>query len=177
MSELQVTISGTVGSAMVVDNFVETVAREAKSSGSGNDLKMIESSGLYQSLQSIAVKLDDYYAQLVSGQKASIAKLSVEIARKILSQKVSEGDYEIESIITESLSQVPERDGVIVHLHPEDMSSIEKLCDKGGLEGVKFVGDERIGKAECLLETGKSVVECFIENNLEQIGNALSKAK
>ena len=43
--------------------------------------------------------------------------------------------------------------------------------------GIKFVSDSNIGRAECLIETPKGIVESLIEKNLEQISKALEKAE
>lgn len=133
-----------------------------------------------QALNSVVDKLNQFYDELFAGHKEEIARLSVEIARKVLVQQVQDGDYEIESIIKEALKNAPTRQDVVMHLNPED----HILCQKaqqdepnGALAGIKFVADQNIGRAECLLETPKGIVESLIEEHLERIGNALKKAE
>ena len=48
-----------------------------------------------QTLHDLATKLNQFYDEISTGHKDEIAKLSVEIARKILMQKVEDGEYEI----------------------------------------------------------------------------------
>jgi flagellar biosynthesis/type III secretory pathway protein FliH len=133
-----------------------------------------------RTLNSVVDKLNQFYDKLFSEHKEEIAGLSVEIARKVLVQQVQNGDYEIESIIKEALKNAPTRQDVVVHLNPQD----HILCQKaqqdepnGALAGIKFVSDPNIGRAECLLETPKGIVESLIEEHLERIGNALKKAE
>ena len=131
-------------------------------------------------LQEIVGKLNEFCEQAIAAHKEEIARLSVEIARKILVQKVENGDYEIESIVKEALSNAPARQDVVAHLNPEDLSQHQKLReDEPGedLAGVKFVPDANIGRAECLLETPKGTIESLIDQHLEQVGNALKKVK
>src|SRR4030067_522779 len=74
--------------------------------------------------------------------------LSVEIARKILMQKVENGDYEIESIIKEALKNAPGSQDVIVHLNPEDLEKCQKAQQDGPggvLAGIKLIPDPNIG--------------------------------
>ena len=133
-----------------------------------------------RALKGIVDKLNHFYDELFSGHKEEIARLSVEIARKVLVQQVQNGDYEIESIIKEALKNAPTRQDVVVHLNPQDHTLCQKAQQdepNGALAGIKFVADQNIGRAECLLETPKGIVESLIEEHLEQIGNALKKAE
>ena len=133
-----------------------------------------------QTLKALTDKLNQFYDKLFAGHKEEIAKLSVEIARKILAKQVQNGDYEIESIVKEALKNAPTRQDVVVHLNPED----HILCQKaqqdepnGALAGIKFISDPNIGRAECLLETPKGIVESLINEHLERIGKALKTAE
>ncbi|NIP28578.1 MAG: hypothetical protein GWN67_27975 [Phycisphaerae bacterium] len=132
-----------------------------------------------RTLKALTDKLNQFYDTLFTGHKEEIARLSVEIARKILAQKVQNGDYEIESIIKEALANAPTRQDVVVHLNPEDLI----LCQKAqqdeqndALAGIKLVPDPNIGRAECLIETPKGMVESLIDEHLERIGKALKTA-
>ncbi len=132
-----------------------------------------------QALQDAANKVNEFQENLFKEHKEEIAKLSVEIARKILVQKVQEGDYEIESIVKEALKNAPTHQDVVVHLNPEDLVQCQKLQRDdatGTLAGIKFVSDPNIGRAECLLETPKGIIESLIDEHLERIGKALEKA-
>jgi len=131
-----------------------------------------------QALRSVVDKLNKFYDKMFTKHKEEIAKLSVEIARKILVQKVQKGDYEIESIIEEALENAPTRQDVVVHLNPEDLVQYQKAQQDdatGTLDGIKFAADSNIGRAECLLESPKGIVESLIDGHLEQIGKALEK--
>ncbi len=62
-----------------------------------------------EALERAAKKLQSVYERMVVEHRQAIAKLSIEIARKILSQKVKDGDYQIESIVQEALNNAPAR--------------------------------------------------------------------
>ena len=133
-----------------------------------------------RTLNNIIKKLNQFYETIFTGHKEEIAKLSVEIARKILMQKVQEGDYEIESIIKEALKNAPTRKDVVVHVNPEDYVLCQKIQQdqpNGDLDGIKFISDLNIGRAECLLETPKGIIKSLIDEHLEQIANALKTAE
>ncbi|MFC1677645.1 FliH/SctL family protein [Planctomycetota bacterium] len=133
-----------------------------------------------QMLQSVIDKLNHINEQAINEHKEEIAKLSVEIARKILVQKVKDGDYEIESIIKETLTHAPFQQDVVVHLNPEDLAQYNKLQQDVGseaLKGINLVADPNIAPAQCMLDTPKGVIQSFIDEQLEQIGKALGKAE
>jgi flagellar biosynthesis/type III secretory pathway protein FliH len=137
-------------------------------------------------LKNLVNKFNQLNNEVISKHKEEIAKLSVEIARKILMQKVQKGDYEIESVIEEVLKNAPTHQELVVHLNPEDLIQLQKRSgsdlkeildgDKiGGIDNIKFASDPNIGRAECLLETHKGIVKSFINEHIERISEALEK--
>lgn len=132
-----------------------------------------------ETLNNVIAKLNQFCDKLYAGHSEEIARLSVEIARKILMQKVENGDYEIESIIKEALKNTPGGQDVVVHLNPEDIETCRKAQQQepsGVLAGIKLIPDPNIGRAECLLESPKGIVKSLIDDNLERICKALEKA-
>jgi len=133
-----------------------------------------------RTLQGLVARLNQFYEQIFAGQKEEIARFSVEIARKILMRKIQDGDYEIESIVKETLKNAPAHQDIVVHLNPQDLAVCQKAqADKGSgnLAGIKLIADPNIGRAECVLESPKGIIKSLIEENLEQIGKALEKAE
>jgi flagellar assembly protein FliH len=133
-----------------------------------------------QALQETVNKINEFQENIFKGHREQIAKLSAEIARKILAQKIQSGDYEIESIVQESLKNVPARQDVVVHLNPDDFAQCEQAQQAAGssvLAGIKLIADPNIGRGECLLETPKGIIESFIDEQIERIGEALKKVE
>jgi len=132
-----------------------------------------------QTLNGVITRLNQFCDKMYAEHREEIARLSVEIARKILMQKVENGDYEIESIIKEALKNAPGSQDVIVHLNPEDLEKCQKAQQDGPggvLAGIKLIPDPNIGRAECLLESPKGIIKSLIDDNLERIGKALGNA-
>jgi len=131
-----------------------------------------------QTLNNLVDKLNKFYSDVLSTHKEQIAKLSIEIARKILMQKVHKGDYEIEPIIEEVLKNAPAHQELVVHVNPTDLAQCQKTQQddpNGAFASIKFVADANIGRAECLLESPKGIIKSFIEEHMERISEALSK--
>lgn len=133
-----------------------------------------------QTLNGVIEKLNQFCDTAFVAHKEEVAKLAVEIARKVLMRKVEDGDYEIESIVKEAIENAPSRDGLVVKLNPQDLSALQKAQqDNNGeiLAGIKLVSDANISRAECIVESPKGVIESLIDGHLEQIGKALNEAE
>jgi flagellar biosynthesis/type III secretory pathway protein FliH len=132
-----------------------------------------------KTLNEVISKLNQFYDRIFAEHREEIARLSVEIARKILMQKVENGDYEIESIVKEALNKAPSNQDLTVHLNPDDMERCRKVQQdepSGVLSGIKLISDPKVGRAECVLESPKGIIKSLIEDSLERIGKALQKA-
>ena len=131
-----------------------------------------------QVIEAIATKLHTVYERAIVEHRQGIAKLAVEIARKILVKKVQEGDYQIETIIQEALKNSPARQDIVVRVNPKDLDKCRQIQQQGeeAFAGIKFITDTGIGPAQCVIETPKGKVESLIEENLEQVARALNKA-
>jgi flagellar biosynthesis/type III secretory pathway protein FliH len=179
-----------IASAKVIDDYAGGVGSKLSGGGVGSEVSAEQIEGsqaqktaysqAYQALNAVVKKLNEFYDKVFVEQREEIAKLSVEIARKILMRKVEDGDYEIEAIVKEALKNAPSRQNVVVHLHPEDLGQCQKVQNDGAdgaLAGVKFVSDPKIGRAECVVESPKGIIESLINGHLERIGKALQKAE
>jgi flagellar biosynthesis/type III secretory pathway protein FliH len=190
---LTVHLEKQIASAKIMDDSVGGIGSKLSGRGRGDsaanagqvltqdsEAQKTAFSQAYQALNTVVTKLNECYDKVFVEQKEEIAKLSVEIARKILMQKVEDGDYEIESIVKEALKNAPTRQDIVVHLNPEDCAQCQKAQQDetdGALAGIKFVSDPKIGRAECLLESPKGIIESLINEHLERVSKALKKAE
>jgi flagellar biosynthesis/type III secretory pathway protein FliH len=171
-----------IARAKLLDEAAEQPTRQA-TEGERTELPESQKEGLAKvcrALQDAVNKVNQFQENLLKGHKEQIAKLSVEIARKILMRQVQEGDYKIESIVEKAVENAPTRQDMVVHLNPEDLMQYQKSQENEPnttLTGVKLVADPSVGRAECLLETPTGTVKSFIDEHLQQIGEALKKAE
>lgn len=135
---------------------------------------------LLETVNGVAAGLHRSYEQTLASNHGEIAKLAIEIARKILMSKAGKGDYEIQAIVEEALKQAPTRQNVVIRLHPEDLPCCQQLQrenPQSPLAELEFTADWSIGRGECLVETPKGIVPSFIEEHLEHISGALQKVQ
>jgi flagellar assembly protein FliH len=173
---LTINIDRPIISAKISDNYNAEQSNLAQDSEAQQKLF----SEACQTINAIINKLNQFYDKMLSEHKEKIARLSVEIARKILAQKVQEGDYQIESIVKEVLNNAPTHQDMVVHLNPEDLTRLQKAQQDNAtdsLTGIKLVPDTNIGRAECLLETSKGTVESLISEQLDRISKTLEKVE
>jgi flagellar biosynthesis/type III secretory pathway protein FliH len=133
-----------------------------------------------QTLNGVIAKFNQFCDTAFVSHKEEIAKLAVEIARKILIRKVEDGDYEIESIVREAIEKAPSRQELVVKLNSQDLTTLQKVQQDNGdemLTGIKLVADADVKKAECIVESPKGIIESLIDAHLEQISKALIKAE
>ena len=133
---------------------------------------------LCAALENAVSRLHDLYDEVFVGHSEAIARLSVEIARKVLVGKIQDGDYEIESIIQEALKNAPDKTRLVVRLNPQDLDAFQQLQDNGqtDLSGLDLQADPAIGRAECVVESSKGTIQLLIDEHLERISKALTKA-
>ncbi len=135
---------------------------------------------LLEIVNGLAGSLHQLHEQTLVRHRAEIARLAVEIARRILMCKAAQGDYEIQAIVEEALKRAPTRQNVVVRLNPEDLSRCQQLQKdnpQSPFAELEFTADWSIGRGECLVETPKGIVKSFIEEHLEHISEALQKVE
>jgi flagellar biosynthesis/type III secretory pathway protein FliH len=130
-----------------------------------------------QTLNSLVAKLENLYQDIFKSHNEQIAKLSVEIARKVLMHKVSDGDYEIESIVKEVIASAPSKQEIVIYLNPHDLAACQKAGKEGAFEGIKFEADSSINRAECRLQSPKGIIKSLIAEHLDQIEKTLLKTE
>jgi flagellar assembly protein FliH len=131
-------------------------------------------------VNNLAGGLHQLHEQTLVHNRAEIARLAVEIARRILMCKAAKGDYEIQAIVEEALKRAPMRQNVVVRLNPEDLSRCQQLQKdnpQSPFAELEFTADWSIGRGECLVETPKGIVQSFLEEHLEHISEALQKVE
>jgi flagellar biosynthesis/type III secretory pathway protein FliH len=104
-------------------------------------------------------------------------ELAVNIARKVLMQEIQAGRYEIDPIVQEALNRVPARQEIVVRLNPADLAKCRQAASIQAQEdcpGVRFVADNSVQRAHCLLETPHGIVESAVESNLEAVAAAMT---
>lgn len=130
-------------------------------------------------LSAVTAKLNTFFENEVRQHNQQIAKLAVEIARKVLMQEVADGHYKIETIVLEALRNAPSRENVVVHLNPADAAVCRQAQEQNDGQlfgGIKIEADPNVKPADCMVVTPRGLVESFTETHLLHIAEAFTHA-
>lgn len=128
----------------------------------------------------IVKELQEHRQEVVAGHRQEIAKLAVEIARKILMHEIVRENYSIQAIVEEALKCAPTRQNMVIRVNPEDLArcqQIQRDNPDGPFTELVFAADWSIGRCECLVETPKGIVKSFVEEHLEHISEMLQSVE
>ncbi len=162
-------VSGTGSPSVVSEDILQAIKNQE------DKLKQ-----LCDTINEVTGKLGKFYQETIAKSRSDIAKLAVEIARKILMWKTEKGDYDIQAIVEETLKRAPTRQNIVIHLNPEDLTLCQQFQQdnpENPLAELDFVGDWAIERANCLIETPKGIVKSSIDECLERIAQALEKTQ
>lgn len=182
--QITINLDNAIESISILDAGIISEEIEQEKAKQINELSLRkqenELSSACKAFKMAIAKVNQFYGNIVARRGEEIAKLSIEIARKILVQKIEANDYEIESIITESLKNFQSTQDVVVHLNPDDYEQCKKIMEKDKSSipsGVTLLADQNIGRAECILKSSKGTILSLINDQLEQIENALKRTQ
>jgi flagellar biosynthesis/type III secretory pathway protein FliH len=130
-------------------------------------------------LSTAAAKVAEFHESQLKQQNQQIAKLAVEIARKVLMWEADQGHYKIEAIVQEALKNAPSHENVVVRLNPADAAVCRNMQENTTemFAGIRITADANVKPAECVVETPRGIVESFIETHLQHIGEALANSQ
>ena len=182
---LTVNISTPIHSINIVDDIPEiaSFSSETSTEFATEVMPVAESfdhssyfSNINTALEQTICEFQTLRNEVFSSHAEQIAKLSVQIARRILQKDIEDKKYDIENILEKVLKTVPSHQDIVIHLNPEDLAQYNDAIGDDKpifLSHAKMIGDPSVGNAECIVETDKGLIEYMIEDHLVQIENAL----
>ncbi|MCK5566033.1 MAG: hypothetical protein KAJ07_12375 [Planctomycetes bacterium] len=182
---LTVNISTPIQSVNMVDDLPEIgdFSGEVSQSLSGSEVPLgapIDQSSYFANtnaaLGRAVSELQALRNEVFSSHAEQIAKLSVQIARRILQKDIEDKKYDIENILEKVLKTVPSQQDIVIHLNPDDLARYNQAIGDEKpvfLSHAKMIGDPSVGCSECIVETDKGLIEYLIDEHLMQIENAL----
>jgi flagellar assembly protein FliH len=127
-------------------------------------------------LQDALDQTETLQTRIIAQSEEQVVELALEIARKVLQQEIQAGRYQIDPIVREALSRVPSRQGVRVHLNPDDYAACglrEDAPAEGGQGRVQFQPDPTVEAAHCLLETAQGFIDGGVDRQLAVVSAAM----
>lgn len=129
-----------------------------------------------ESLSRAAAALQQFQEELFGSHRDPIVRLSIGIAEKILMRQIEAGQYDIARIVAESLAVAPAQEPITVRMNPQDLEVYDKTLQELGKSrpaNMTFKSDGNVGRAECVVETSKGLIESRIAEHLRLVEEAL----
>lgn len=157
----------------------ETAYREGYEAGMHQlDADRLELAENFSNLES---EVENQVAEFWTNIEPELLKLSVEIAGKVVRQKIDENEEFVLTTVKAGLKQLRDRQELKIHVNPDDYKllrerreDVQSSCD--GIRSVEVIDDRRVEKGGCLIESGNGHLDGRIETQLGEVEHTLLEA-
>jgi flagellar biosynthesis/type III secretory pathway protein FliH len=171
---------GNAGAAQATDELHEERRLLEKERG---DLKLAR-----LALESGLQRVNRLESQWAGQAHQQIVDLALAIAARVLMQEIRAQRHEIDPIVEAVLARAPSGQDIVVRMHPEDIARCDlarKLAagqaggagESLGTDGMRFVADSTVKRAECIVDTPQGFVRTDVESHLRELGEALRSSE
>jgi flagellar biosynthesis/type III secretory pathway protein FliH len=124
---------------------------------------------------SLAQEREDFFQAV----EADLVELSLDIARKVLKQELTQNTEAVLGVVQHALRRVKDKEARIL-VHPQDLQTVrdaQPLLDgiSGGAFEVEVLGDGRVGPGGCVIETPSGNLDARLETQLESIEEQMNR--
>lgn len=166
----RVALSSPPNGAIVVPGQLEDYTRDRRS----NREESLRAEGFTQAVTSAAKALDtasaaleDQRQQMVESLTETAAGLAVEIVKELLRVELVAENYDIVSIVRETLTAAGSSPGkTVVHVNPEDAEKLKEISFRAGTQ---IEADPALRRGDVQIETHQGLLVREIDACAEQI--------
>lgn len=117
-------------------------------------------------LESFAESKVRYFAE-IEGQ---IVRLALAIAARVLHRETQMDALVLSGAVRVALDKLAERSGIVLRAAESDVTAWEKMfADMETLDTPRVIGDSKMARGDCVLETTMGTVELGVRTQLEEI--------
>lgn len=153
--------------------FAQKLKEETKILSDRTDLAIRQYDSARYALVQATENLKTFQNDSTQELHSTAVTLGLAIAGKIISQKVSANEIEIDPILKDALSKIPHARNATIFLNPNDLEK-SQLADKGW-DGFEFKPDGALEPGACRILTEIGTVESSIDDSLEKISKVLTQ--
>lgn len=134
--------------------------------------KFSELAGL---IDTFGKKLESDFADLVKLNQPRLVRVWTEMLRRMLCRQVELNPDTIDSVLSELLSRLSDKNQILIYVSPDDMKRLEGSLDAKfheALRGVKKLelkSDPNIENGSCIVETGLGVYDARWKTQMGQV--------
>lgn len=126
-------------------------------------------------IDTLGKKLESDFAELVKLNQPRLVRVWTEMLRRMLYRQVELNPDTIDSVLSELLSRLSDKNQILIYVSPDDMKRLEGSLDskfREALRGVKKLelkSDPNIENGSCIVETGLGVYDARWKTQMGQV--------
>ncbi|MBR4196707.1 MAG: hypothetical protein IKQ95_08365 [Synergistaceae bacterium] len=126
-------------------------------------------------------KLEENFAELVKLNQPRLVRVWTEMLRRMLYRQVELNPDTIDSVLSELLSRLSDKNQILIYVSPDDMKRLEGNMDtkfREALRGVKKLelkSDPNIENGSCIVETGLGVYDARWKTQMGQVESVVDE--
>src|SRR4051794_15498126 len=128
-------------------------------------------------LEALAAAVEDVHAErdaFVARAERHAVELAVQVAEKIIGATLAADADTVLAVVTGALRRTAERDHLVIHVHPDDLATVQAGCDDiaarlGGAGRVEVVAERRIAPGGCVVRTAEGEIDAALDAQLDRV--------
>ena len=129
----------------------------------------------------VGKKLEGDFSELVKLNQQRLIRVWTEMLRRMLHRQVELNPDTIDSVLSELLSRLSDKNQILIYVSPDDMKHLEGEMDtkfREALRGVKKLelkSDPNIENGSCIVETGLGVYDARWKTQMSQVEDVVDE--
>lgn len=141
-----------------------------------------EFTALMEEAKNLFTQLVNERRKLLESVEPELANLSISIAEKIIGAEVETNPDVVINIVKQAMEKMKSREEVTIKVHPDDLEHVQanRNVFAAMVEGIKdldIIGDPRVDRGSCLIETNLGNTDARIKTQLGAIELAFKNAE
>ncbi len=132
-------------------------------------------------IDNVGKKLEANFSELVKLNQPRLIRVWTEMLRRMLHRQVELNPDTIDSVLSELLSRLSDKNQVLIYVSPDDMKHLEGNIDakfQEALRGVKRLelkSDPNVESGSCIVETGLGVYDARWKTQMGQVESVVNE--
>ncbi|MBQ3652820.1 MAG: hypothetical protein II954_00210 [Synergistaceae bacterium] len=132
-------------------------------------------------IDGLGKKLEANFAELVSLNEPRMIRVWTEMLRRMLYRQVELNPDTIDSVLSELLSRLSDKNQILIYVSPDDLKHVEAELDskfREALRGTKRLelkADPNIENGSCIVETGLGVYDARWKTQMTQVESVVDE--
>ena len=132
-------------------------------------------------IENLGKKLESNFEELVKLNEPRMIRVWTEMLRRMLYRQVELNPETIDSVLSELLSRLSDKNQILIYVSPEDIKHLEGELDakfREALRGTKRLelkSDPNIEKGSCIVETGLGIYDARWKTQMSQVESVVDE--